>query len=264
MVPRSRELTTLIEYAHRLTSGLTLILTLGLVVLARRVYAVGHPVRRAALWAFVLIIVEAGIGAGIVLLELVASNSSSLRAAYVAGHLANTMVLIAAMTATAAWVESAPRPWSLVTAPASRRALGVGLGLMLLVGASGAVVALGDTLFPSVSLRAGLAADFSPGSHFLLRLRVWHPVVAVGVGLYLMGILGAYAVDKNVRIRTLSRVAVALVLGQWLLGLVNLLALAPLGLQMAHLLVANVLWISLVWLFVSLRSYGSAHLLRGA
>ena len=53
----------------------------------------------------------------------------------------------------------------------------------------GAIVALGDTLFPQRSFAAGLAADFDRTSHFLVRLRMWHPLVAVTFSIYVMTLI---------------------------------------------------------------------------
>ena len=67
-----------------------------------------------------------------------------------------------------------------------RRVFGVGALAILLVGVSGAVAALGDTLFPSSTLAEGIREDFSPTSHLFLRLRLWHPVLAVLGSGYLL------------------------------------------------------------------------------
>jgi hypothetical protein len=61
---------------------------------------------------------------------------------------------------------------------------GVGLVGVILIGVTGAITALGDTLFPSSSLAEGFRQDFSQTSHYLLSLRIWHPVVAVLVAIY--------------------------------------------------------------------------------
>ena len=74
MVPRSPTLQTIIEFTHRLTSGLLLLLMLALVFTAFRAFPKGHPARAAAIVSAVFLVVEALVGAGLVLLELVADN----------------------------------------------------------------------------------------------------------------------------------------------------------------------------------------------
>ncbi len=253
VIPLAPRIATIIEFGHRLSSGLILALSLALVAAAVRTFPRGHPARRAAGLAFLFVAFEAAIGAGIVLLQLVEHNASALRAGYVAVHLVNTMFLTGALTATAwsarpretGWPEERRGPWS--------RWLNVGLVAMLLVSAAGAVVALGDTLFPQATLAAGLAADFDPASHALTRLRVWHPVLAVATSAYLIAVVSWSDALEVPALRQPARLVIALIAGQVVLGAINLLALAPLTLQMAHLLVANVLWVVLVWIWLTVR-----------
>jgi heme a synthase len=251
VVPLAPRAATIIEYAHRLTSALILIFVAILWGAAVRAFPRGHGARRAAMWSTVFVLIEAGIGAGIVLLQLVENNASALRAGYIAVHLMNTMFLVAALTATVWWGGHAGRPVVPPRATGSKRLLLAALVAMLIVSASGAVVALGDTLFPELSLAAGLAADFDPASHFLIRLRMWHPVLAVGVGLYLIALVTRASAFDDPALIAPGRWILWLVAGQVALGVINLVTLAPLTLQMAHLAVANLLWIATVWAFLA-------------
>lgn len=249
VVPLAPAIDTVIEFVHRLTSGGVMLMALTLVLWARRVFAPGHQARRWALIAFVFMLIEAGIGAGIVLLELVGDDASVARAVYVGGHLVNTLLLVAAMVSTIWWARSASgsaTPVSVWTP--SARGLTCALAAMLVVAATGAVVALGDTLFPHASLAEGFAADLDPASHFLIRLRVWHPVLAAltGIGLLVLATRGR-------GIGRTGRLVIAAVVAQTLLGLVNLLLLAPLALQMAHLVMSNLLWMAVVWAWLDVR-----------
>lgn len=245
-IPQSPATATLIEYAHRTTSGLALLLVLGLWWWSRKAFAPGHRARRAAVASLAFIITEALIGAGLVLLGLVGQDDSVARAAYLALHLLNTFLLLAALALTALWsTNQAPlqnpgrgaAPWMLL----------IGLVAVLLVGMTGTIAALGDTLFPSSSLAQGLRADMTPTSHLLIRLRVLHPVLALLSGVYLssMGWLLARVRPASLQ-SPWSRAVGGLVLIQLGIGLTNLLLLAPTALQIAHLLVADLLWITLV------------------
>ncbi len=255
VLPLAPRVATLIEFTHRVMSGLILVAAVGLVWWARRVFPAGHRVRRAAVVSLAFVVSEALIGAGIVLLQLVQANASALRAVYIAGHLVNTMLLVAAMTATAFWAW----PREADAAPPSGRSRALllyGLLAMLVVSAAGAVVALGDTLFPQHSLAAGLAADMDPTASFLIRLRIWHPIFAVLVGIYLCGVAIYRADFDTPALRRPGRWIIILVLLQLALGFVNVFFLAPLALQMAHLLVANVLWVVLVWVWLKMETTG--------
>jgi heme A synthase len=250
VVPLAPRIATVIEFTHRLSSGLLVVLSIALVAVAWRWYPPGHAVRRAALWSFVFVLIEAAIGAGIVLLQLVEHNASALRAGYVAAHLTNTMFLVAMFTASVRAARLRPGAPPGLGRPGWKRPLAVGLAAVVGVCAAGAVVALGDTLFPARSLAAGLSADLDPAAHFLIRLRLWHPVFATVTSLYLVAILTQGPMDHPGAALS-SRCAIGLVVIQVALGAVNVLTLAPLAIQMAHLLVSNLLWIALVWTWLA-------------
>ena len=261
VVPLEPTIATTIEFVHRVTSGAVMIMAVWLVVAARRAFPEGSQVRRWAWISLVFMLIEAAIGAGIVLLELVADNASAMRAAYVGGHLVNTLLLVGAITTTLWWAYASPHQSTSVSAPSRTpgRTLPLTLCLigMLIVASTGAVVALGDTLFPHASLAEGMAADFDPTSHFLIRLRIWHPVAAVILAsgiLWLTWLSPLFQSDEQVTVR---RLVVAAVVVQSSLGVINLLLLAPLALQMAHLLVSNLLWMPLVWAWWTARLRGN-------
>ena len=115
------------------------------------------------------------------------------------------------------------------------------------VGVSGAITALGDTLFPASSLSEGVAADFSSSAHFLVRLRVYHPLSAIAVSA-LVTLTGVIVGARVPGARRLALALVVLFLLQIGGGLVNLFLLAPTWMQMIHLLLADAVWIALVLL----------------
>lgn len=248
-VPRDPSIATLIELTHRLTSGLALVGLLVLVVAVWRARPAGHPARRAAGWSMLFMLTEAGVGAGLVLFELVADNRSMARALFMAVHLANTFLLLGAMTLTARWLEDRPAGLSIANRGGRAAILGtLALGLIV-VGVSGAVAALGDTLFPATSLSHALAQDLSPTSHVLLRLRVIHPSLAVAVAFALMVAAPRLPIEDGSGPAFGPGSRVALLAGvQVALGSLNVLLLAPVWLQLVHLLVADLLWIALVLL----------------
>ena len=248
VVPRTETMATIVEFSHRLTSGLALLLVVGLAVWAFRVFAKRHPVRRFAVLSLFFILTEALIGAGLVLFEYVALNQSVARAYWMAAHLINTFILVGFLTLTAWGATSDLRP--IISGQRKMLYLG-GAALLgtLLVGVSGAISALGATLFPVTSLAEGLRADLSATAHILVRLRIYHPVIAGLVSGQLVFTATVIRLWRAGRWTTIfSRSLIALVAIQFSCGLVNLLLHAPIWLQLLHLLLSDLLWIALILL----------------
>jgi heme A synthase len=246
VIPKPDRIETVIEFSHRISSGIALLLVLGMLILALRIYSKGSIVRRAAIFSMVFMITEALIGAGLVLFELVAQDTSTARAVSISIHLLNTFLLLACITLTA-WWASGGKPVNIRRDKKSAWLLGVGFIGMLILGTSGALTALGDTLFPITSLAEGLRQDFSPTAHFLIRLRILHPTIAVLVSIYLIIIVGWILWRGNESVQKIfGRLLTFLVLVQLLAGLINVYLLAPVWLQLVHLFLADAIWISLV------------------
>lgn len=245
VIPNLQTTATVIEYTHRLMSGLAIVAVCGMWLWSRWVFPRGHRTRWWAGLAAVLLVIEALLGAGLVLFDYVAKNASLGRGFYLAAHLANTQLLLAALAMTA-WRAARGKALVRASVPGVLRAA---LPLAIALSMTGAVAALGDTLFPAPSFRAGLAQEFAPATHLLLRLRIAHPLLAVLLGLFLL-----YAASSAVRARPSAAVkqmaaAVAgLTLAQLAAGALNAALLAPVWIQIVHLLLANLLWIALVLL----------------
>jgi heme A synthase len=250
ILPRAARVATMIEFSHRLSSAGALVGALVLLVWALRIYPRGHRVRRGAGLTTALVLAEALIGAGLVLFELVAHDASLKRGLTVSLHLINTFFLLAS-TAITAWWASGGRAMQLRgrrgAASAVLIVFGVLLPAMLVVGASGAVAALGDTLFPVPTLAAGIAQDFAAGSHLFLRLRVIHPMIAMttaGAIVLSMGLVRSLRPARAVRI--FSQVAASLAVAQVAAGIGDVLTRAPVPMQLVHLVLADLVWIGLV------------------
>ena len=245
VMPRSPQLATVIEFTHRFTSSLAGLFVIGLVVAAFRTFPRSHIVRRCATWSLALTLTEGLIGAALVLLGHVARNTSVWRGVSLTVHLINTLFLLAALACTV-WFARAPRDARTQTVP--RLPIVIGIIGMLFIGVTGAIAALGDTLFASESLAQGMARDFSPSAHIFLRLRIFHPIAAVLIGAYVIvfGIRVLARDDAGSRLRRLAVVLVGMTGVQLAIGALNLILLAPVWMQIVHLLVADLVWISLI------------------
>lgn len=248
VIPRTPQIETVIEFIHRMSSGLALLLVVGLVVWAVQIYPKGALIRLGAWWAMFFMLTESLIGAALVVFEMVGSNSSVYRAIWMMVHLVNTFFLMIPLTLIPWWATGgSPWQWR------QHRLVVWGLGLALLgvlwMGSSGAVAALGNTLYPSASLTEGLQQDFSPTAHFLIRLRILHPAIAFITGIYLVGLARFVRQHRpTLAIRRLSTLVPTILCIQALAGMLNIALMAPVWIQLIHLLLANLLWITLVLL----------------
>lgn len=246
VIPRPQSVETLIEFAHRASSGLALLAVLGMFFWAFRLHPRRHIVRLGASLSLLFIITEALVGAGLVLFEWVARDTSVARAISMAVHLVNTFLLLMALTLTAWWASDG-EPIRLRGQGRVLRLLAVGAVAVLILGMSGAVIALGDTLF----LGLGVSPEESPLVRTLVAIRPIHPVMAVLVGIYL-SVMGLRLLDLRPHPLT-ARLVVALMMlyvVQMLAGGVNVVLKAPVWMQIVHLLLSNLIWVVLLLLAV--------------
>jgi heme A synthase len=247
VVPQAPSVEMLVEFTHRVSSGLALLSVVALLVWAWRSREASPRARRAAAWATAFMLTEAAVGAALVLFRLVADNASMARALFMSVHLANTFLLLACLALTAYWLSGgAPIRFQGRASTVAR--FGVGFAAIVLAGVSGAVAALGDTLFPAGSVAQALTADLSTTSHLLVRLRLFHPGIAFFAAVLAL-LAGVRAVYERPRLARRLGVFVALTACvQVVAGFVNVLLLAPVWLQMTHLVIADGLWIGYVLL----------------
>lgn len=242
VTPRAPRIETLIEFTHRATSGLALVGVAALCLWAFRLFPRGHRARLFAALSVVFLLAEALLGAGLVLFRYVEHNASAGRVAYLSAHLVNTEILLAMLTLTA-WFgsEAAPPKWR-----GSPRLAIAALPVAVVVAVSGAIAALGDTLFPPASVVAGMRQEFSGTASALLRLRAVHPVVAVAGGIALLGAAAAALRSGRPAAVRVGTIVAVLVFVQLASGVLNIALLAPVWMQIVHLLLADLLWVALV------------------
>ena len=232
LMPRAPTTQTLIELTHRLTSGLSLVSVVVMFAWARRAHPQGHAVRRSAGWSLGLMISEALLGAMLVKLELVANNATANRAFAMSLHLMNTFLLLAAITSTAVWAWRGDRKVTWSGVPAFF--LAAAFGLTALVGVTGAVTALGDTLHQQEQHNAFVEV--------LIRFRIVHPLSAIAATL---SVLAAASVARA-RAGIWATALMSVVLMQVVVGLINVQLAAPTAVQLVHLLLADSVWVLLV------------------
>jgi heme A synthase len=248
IIPQPKQIETLIEFVHRLLSGGDLILILAMLIWGWKITEKGAQLRKSLVASAVFIITEALLGASLVLFGLVTTNQSVARAAVMALHLLNTFLLLGSVTLTA-WWASGGNPISFKNQDHFPTYLGIGLAGVALIGMSGALTALGDTLFPASSLANGLSQDSATNTNFLIHLRIYHPLIALLVGSYTLVLVIYLLKSKNdvVAIK-LRKLLGLLIIIQWSAGIINILLLAPVPMQIIHLFIADSIWITYVLL----------------
>lgn len=247
VIPLNPTLKTIIEFSHRATSGLALLFVLALVIWAFVAFKRKNPIRFYAALSLVMILFEAAIGAFLVKFEFVAGNVSVNRAVIMSLHLVSTLILLIFIVMTA-WYASGGKP--IIIRGQERRAAFVGIGLFLvgLVGMSGAVSALGNTLYPGRELSE---AFHQPDVSFLVKafvwLELWHPFLSILASIYLIALAQPLrSIRRSEWTRIYANSTLLLIGGQMIFGTLTLVFLAPIWMQLVHLLLADLMWIALV------------------
>ncbi len=258
-IPSAPQLKTLIEFSHRVTSMLAGLVVIGLVIWAFRKFEKRHLVRRLALLSLVFILIEGAIGGGLVLTGNTAANWTPSRPYWTAGHLINTFVLIGLLGLTA-WFASGDRRFVLRGPAKVWILLALGIAAIFVTGISGSMAALTNMLFPSETLAEGIAKDFDPNSHILLRLRILHPIFSIFTAVFLIFLSDMIrkAANKDALVSKWANVVSILVIVQIIFGGATLLLLAPIVMQLGHLLLADLIWISFVLMGASVFTAGRA------
>jgi cytochrome c oxidase assembly protein subunit 15 len=236
---------TIVEFTHRITSAISLLMVIGLVVWCWRVTKKGDWARYPAFLAAALLANEALLGAALVLSKHVGNDRSAGPLPFLCLHFGNTLLLLATLSLTANWLSTDSRRFTLIRKWRQVSSIGLGLLAMMVTGISGAVAALADTLFPSNSLAASVAQDFSSATPALLRVRLLHPAVAMVAACCVLCVVWRSSTGLN----RPSRSAITLIILLFMqvgIGIANVLLLAPVWVQITHLFVADALWILLV------------------
>lgn len=248
LVPEFQSMERVFEFSHRVSTGLILPLVIVLMVGAMRQLPKGHFGRYAAYGALIMTVLEALIGMTLVKFGWVDRNESVARAGVMAFHTVSTFVLIGFLISTALALGGA-QPLRVRGQGAIGWGIGLGVLLMAFLGVSGAISALGHTLWPSNDVLRS-AAD--PASPWMVRLQPLHPLLASTVGLYLLLLSGLVAhLRPDQRVYAAVRWMVGVFGFEMALGLVNIWLKAPVWMQALHLVAADVCFAAVVGLAVS-------------
>ena len=262
ILPLEHGLATWMEFSHRALSGVALLMGIWLLVKAVRLRHDLPGFLPFAIASAIFLLIEALIGAVTVLTGLTGDNVSVARGLLVAFHLLNSLFLVGALALTTVHAypgQTWPPVWTGQTG--LKILIGIGLLGMMILMFSGGIAAMGNTMFPPESLQEGLTDDFSPQAHPLIRLRILHPFLAIGVGVYLWASHALTGwLKPTPQARRFRNLLLAVYAVQLLVGTVNLAMLGPIPLQILHLALAVAafgLWSVVGWLTLSAPMAGS-------
>jgi heme A synthase len=241
VIPELSDIPELIEFSHRVVSGILLVVTL-IIFLKTRDLEKNNLKKVISNYLTFFVVLEAVIGAVIVLFEWVGLNSSLPRIVAVPIHLVNTFGLLACFIALYKVVKDDQQS---IKGIVDNQFLVV-LCLFLLSGATGSITALADVLFPSESFIQGFVEDFDETSELLTRLRILHPIVASLLSITLF--FESNRLKKTYKLNTKSLKLMVLVAVT--LGVVNVLSNIWLPLSVFHLAIADFLWITYIYVSI--------------
>jgi heme a synthase len=257
VIPAGAQFPTWVEFIHRVSSGLVLVLVVAMVIWALRAFPPRHAVRAGAVLALLLTVSESLFGAVLVVFGWVATDVSLPRILLRPVHVTNTFLLMGALALVpfmAGRGRGLIRPPGLSVPGALKAALRSRPGRILvpaLLGVlalawSGSWTGLANSAFPAETLAQGLGQYLAP-EHLLIYLRMIHPVLALAVvGLLLWTARRLDREFEGPTVRILAVSVVALALAQLLVGPVTVLLLNPVWTTLLHLLLADLLWIALL------------------
>ena len=238
VIPSLNSASEQIEFSHRAISGLLLIVTITIFIKSFNNSVTGLQ-KKVINYLTFFVILEALIGAVIVLYEWVGMNSSIPRIAAVPLHLVNTFGLLAMYTIIFKLTQNPEinisnlidRKFKIITF------------LFILTGATGSIAALADVLFPSESFIAGIVEDFDSTSEILTRLRVLHPIVSTVLSFVLFN--ESKRLEDKFNLKT-NQIKILVIIGVTL-GVLNVFININIFLSVVHLLVADLLWITYIY-----------------
>lgn len=251
-IPDLTQKKTWIEYTHRLMSGSYGLLVIFIFFKIRKMIQVNTTTHTSNLnsnltsnltsnWLkrlnyalFILMIIEALLGALLVKAKLVTENDTLLRLVVMSIHQINSFLLTGCTFSMYLIFKNK----SDLKAIASNFYL---LALFLIIPATGAIASLSTTLFPTLSLWQGIIQDFSQNSHIYIKLRILHPVFAI----FIVSIIYYYSALKEKSFFTFELLFIVTI------GIITLLSHSPVYLKLLHLFLAHYLWGRLIQLFVN-------------
>jgi heme A synthase len=250
---------SLLEWAYHISAAGALLLTGALLVWSRRVYERGAAVRRVAWLAMGFAILDVLTGARAMQVAQMDTYVSTTHMLWMLLDLSTTLLLVANLALCAWWAAGnaimQTRPDGLISI-----AMGSVFVLLLLVSASGSIATPDSARFATVTVAASLQADVHTMFQVLNRMGDLHPVLAMLMSIYVAGV--AWLMYHHTQTSTTRRLAVLVtvfIILEIVVGVLNLTLLTPIALQLLHLLLHTLLWITLTLLASEALAWPLSH-----
>lgn len=251
--PAKGPMATMIEFSHRASTALVGVLAIVMVVWAIRAFPKGHPSKKFAGGFLFFTILEGWIGRYLVVHGLVTSNDTVQRAIWMGVHVLSTFMLLGSISA-AALCASKIRPVQFKSQGTVGWLLAFGFIGTMLLGVSGAISAFGHQVRPDVQ---GLSEMLKPAAFWANKLAVAHPVGSASIGLYLLLMCSLIQhLRPDPFVKNAAKALIGILFIQLAVGALNIFFKAPVVLQMVHLVLADLNWISIVVLAIAALGVG--------
>ena len=257
VLPSAATFPTWVEFIHRISSGVVLLLVIGMFIWALRAYPRRHAVRMGAGLALLFTITESLFGAMLVVFGWVATDISTARILLRPFHVTNTFLLLGALVLTPFWASLGVRRFPSFRGQAARVLFLPVLGTLALAW-TGSWTGLAATAFPAQSLADGMG-QYLTGEHVLIYLRMSHPILALLVVALILRTVSRIRDQHgdNALIRRLILGSGVLAGVQLLLGPLTVLLMMPVWSRLLHLLLADLLWVALLLSWAALAHHGA-------
>ena len=254
LFPSISDAHTAIEFTHRIA---TTVLSLGFIILvigAWKLYSRHHHIWTTTLIASGFLIVEILLGAALVLFGWVESNASWGRVFADVLHVINTFLLVGSI-ALIAWFARGYPTLNIDFSKYPTKLLTGSVTVILLIAITGTINSLADTL----ALSNEVDIDETPIALILINVRALHPVIAIvgGLGIFYVMLRLNYVTNDNFSKPLIAVQAVIIV--QFVVGMLNVLLLTPLEIQIVHLILAETLWVLVVLLIAQILTIDSPN-----
>ena len=243
LLPDVTNKNTIIEFIHRILTTIVGFCIIALALFARILLGKNHFCTKATYTAIFFLVTEILIGAMLVRFGWVEFDMSWGRVIVDSLHVLNTFFLVATLASSTQYKSGT----YLSNYLKNTRTLIIAVIIFLIIAVTGALNSLADLLY----IESMPASQKNNIYNFLISVRALHPFIAITGGITIAYIFLTFS-DRLLAIyqKKLIIIILATIGVQFFIGILNIFLMTPLIIQIIHLVLANILWISIVLFIV--------------